>query len=164
MTIIDTPDQLITNLSTLSPNKFTIVINKFKPLAFFAQSIIIPSSSIGQNRMPTNRSKVWSTPGDTIEYDDLVIGFILDEDLKAYQQIKAWMEAIVNDPDPKDRFSDITIYLLTNNSTKNFTFTFKDTYPFTLGTIAMDTTQGEDQALTLDVTFKHTTFDIAPTL
>ena len=152
----------IDNFSQLSPNKFKVVINLFPDTSFWAQRVVLPTITLGQNLVPTNKSIRWTTPGDTLEYDDLIISFIVDEDMIGYRKIKKWQEDTVNRERPDERFSDMQILLLTNNSNKNLSFKFKNTYPYLISTVLMDTTQAEDQPLTVDVNFKHSHFDIDP--
>jgi hypothetical protein len=158
--IIEPVITTVDNFNPLSPNKFLVVINRFKPLSFFAQEIVLPSVILGQNRMPTNRSITYSTPGDTVEYDDLMISFIVDEDLVAYKQLKDWEEEMAGTEIPEERFSDLSILLLTNNSNKNHTFKFYNTWPHTIGNIGLSVAQAEDAPVTVDVTFKHSKFEI----
>lgn len=149
----------ITNFSLLSPNKFRVVLSIFPDIAFWAQAVTLPTITITNNRVGTNKQYVMKTPGDTVEYDDLIIRFLIDEDIKGYKILKQWQEDMAGSEIPNKRFSDLQIQLLTNNSNINHTFKFKDTWPTMLGSVFLDTTQGED-ALTSDVNFAYSTFTI----
>lgn len=152
------------NYSLLSPNKFKVNINLFPDISFWSQRIILPTITLGQNRMSIPHTVDWFTPGDKLEYDDLIISLIADEDLVAYRKVKDWQEEIISSESPKDRFSDLSIFLLTNNSNKNITFKFKNTYPYLISTLMLDTSQAEDQPMTVDINFKHSHFEILPEL
>lgn len=149
----------IKNTSLLSPNKFIITINKFPDIAFWAQSVTLPTVTITNNRLGTNKQYVMKTPGDTMEYDDLIIRFLVDEDLKGYKVIKQWQEEMTGSEIPEERFSDLTVSILTNNSNINHILKFKDSWPVLLGSLFLDVTQGED-AVSTDVTFSYSTFTI----
>ena len=155
-------DSTIDNFSQLSPNKFKVVIGLFPDTAFWAQKVTLPAINLGQNVLGTNTFLKWTTPGDTLSFDDLVISFIMDEDIVAYRKLKQWQLDMVGRELPNYRFSDLQIMLLTNNSNKNHSFKFSNTWPSTVGSFTMDTTVGEDQPITVEVSFKHTSFDIDP--
>lgn len=152
----------ITNFSQLSPNKFKVAISLFPQTTFWAQRIVLPTITQGANRMGTNKSIVWWDPGDTLEYDDLIVSFMVDEDMLGYRILKKWQEDMVNGEIPEKRFSDLQIILLTNNSNKNLSFKFRNTWPYLITGIMLDTGQAEDAPLTIDVNFKISNFDIDP--
>jgi len=152
----------ITNFSALSPNRFRVVINLFPQLSFFAQKVVLPGITMGQNTMPTNKNLQWSTPGDTLHYDDLVISFMIDEDMIAYRILKKWQEEMTLEELPGRRFSDLSIMVMTNNSTNNLEYRFMDTYPVLMSGLLLDTAQDENVPFTVDVSFKHSHFEIRP--
>lgn len=148
------------NRNLLSPNKFKIVIEKFPEVEFFTQRFPLPSVSIGKVQLYTNQNNDIPFPGDKLQYDDMVINLLMDEDMKAYQKIYDWMNTITE----KDRatkaemFSDITVYSLTNQSNKNRTLLFRNCFPWSLGAPQMDVSASEDQPVTFDVTFTYNDF------
>ena len=153
----------ITQFSLLNPNKFKVVINLFQDTAFWAQSVEIPSITMGANKMNTSTSLKWWVPGDTIEYDDLHIEFMVDRDLLAYRILKQWQENCVNSQQPSAALlSDMQIVFLTNNSNANISFSFKNAFPQLLSGIKMGTKETADAPLTVDVTFKFTNFVLSP--
>lgn len=156
---IDPPSEKISNFSLLSPNKFMVVINRFPDISFWAQAVTLPTITVTNNRLGTNKQYVMKTPGDTMEYDDLIIRFLVDEDLKGYKALKQWQEDMTGSEIPEARFSDMQIHLLTNNSNINHIFKFQDAWPTMIGSLFLDTTQGED-AITSDVNLSYTTFTI----
>ena len=163
MSIIEQPVRApITNFSSLSPNKFKVVIALFPQLSFFSQKVMLPSIRMGQNAMGTNQYIKWSTPGDTITYDDLVVSFMVDEDMIAYRILKKWQEEMTREEMPKKRFSDLSIMVLTNNSTSNLEYRFLNTYPVEIGGLLLDTAQDENVPFSVDVVFKHSNFEIRP--
>lgn len=150
----------ITNFDLFSPNKFKVVIEKFPATNFFAQTILIPGFSIGAIPHPTNTWADISQPGDKILFEDLVVSFLLDEDLVTQKELMDWTYGIVRGL-VEPRFSDISIIALTNNSTKNKTYKFFNCYPYSTGSFSVDTKVPEDQPITLDVIFKYSHYEIA---
>jgi hypothetical protein len=150
----------IPNLSLFSPNKFRVVIQKFPGLNFFAQKITMPAVTLGQTKVTTNKYLDFYIPGDKTVFDDLQISFLLDEDLVAYSQIKEWMVDASRTELLDEKFSDLQIVALTNNSNQNLRIHFQSTFPYYISPVPMDTTRDEQIPITIDVFFKYAEFNI----
>ena len=114
--------------------------------------------------------------GDIVEYGDFSLRFLVDEDLVNYMEIHKWItgigfpetasqyrELISNDQnleDPKNAFSDGSLYILDNNYNTNSIIKFKDLFPVSLSSLEFDATLSDLQYLTADVTFKYTIYNI----
>jgi hypothetical protein len=120
------------------------------------------------------------TPGDIIEFGDLNLRFLVDEDLENYMEIQNWMRGLgfpeklsqfaelekngsIRGNYLKDRqniYSDGTLQVLTSSQLPNFQISFKDLFPYTLSTMTFDATDTDVQYFTADVSFKYTIYDI----
>ena len=120
------------------------------------------------------------TPGDIIEFGDLNLRFLVDEDLKNYMSIQNWirglgfpedlsqfseleMKGLVRGSYKQDRqniYSDGTLQVLTSSQLPNFQIVFKDLFPYTLSTLTFDATDSDIQYFTADVSFKYTIYNI----
>ena len=149
----------VTNFNLQSPNKFKIVIDRFPGVNFFAQRINIPDVTIGTSPVFTNRVVDYTVVGDKIVFGDVIISFLLDEDLKAYKEILGWIYK-AGDSELNIPFCDMKVIGLTNNSNSNTTFKFYNAFPYTIGNILLDTTISEDSPLSIDITFKFSHFQI----
>lgn len=155
----------IPNLSLFSPNKFRVVIQRFPGVNFFAQKLTLPTVTLGQTKISTNEYVDFYTPGDKVQYEDLTIEFVLDEDLVSYIQLKEWMvdaarKELYKKNEKNDfRFSDMQIIALTNNSNKNKAIQFYNTFPYSITPIPIDTRLSEE-AITVSVVFKYSEFNI----
>lgn len=148
-----------TNL--LSPNKYQVVISKFPNVNYFTQRVPIPTVTLGQAVQATNQEVDIKWPGDKLEFEDLILSVMMDENLAGYQEIYDWLfECASSEMHEDDVFSDISIIMLTNNSNKNKILKFHNAWPQTLGNILMDVTATEDQPLSTDIIFKYTHFTI----
>lgn len=150
----------MTNFNLLSPNKFRIVINRFKDVSMFAQRVVIPGATMGTPMRPTNRYTDYFELGDKILYEDLIVSFLLDEDLETQESILQWMKEGASSELDSERFSDLSLIVLTNNSNKNKTYKFYNTFPYTTTSAMLDTGLTEDNPLTLDVIFKFSHYEI----
>lgn len=126
-----------------------------------AQRVVIPGISVNPVMLPTNSNKDGYFPGDKMEYEDLVIGFILDERLETYKSIKNWMNDITLNDGRRDQFfSDITIEALTNNHQLNQTFKFYNTFPYSISGGVLDCSIDESTPMSLDCMFKFNKMEI----
>jgi hypothetical protein len=120
------------------------------------------------------------TPGDIIQFGDLSLRFLVDEDLQNYMEIQNWIRGLgfperlsqfsdleesglVQGNYLKDRqniYSDGTLQVLTSSQIPNFQITFKDLFPYSLSTMTFDSTDTDIQYFTADVSFKYTIYNI----
>lgn len=150
----------ITSLDHLSPNKFEIVMTRFPGVQFFTQRVPIPSWTLGQVRRPTNRDKDITYPGDKIEFEDLILSLLLDENMQGFVEVFNWAKENVNVEYNDNTFSDISILIKNHSHNINRTITFYNCFPYNASTILLDATQAEDNPLSTDIIFKYTHYDI----
>jgi len=169
----------IQNRNFLSPTGFKFVLNRCPKVAFFSNSANIPGINLGVAVQPSYLKDI-DTPGDKITFNDLVIRFLVDEDLENYMQIQNWIRGL-GFPDSLDEiynlqreqkyvdttdsklmniYSDGTLQILTSSSNPNFKLKFKDLWPYSLSDLQFDATNTDVQYLTAEVTFKYTIYNI----
>ena len=75
----------------LTNNKFRFVLTRCPTVTYFCQRANIPSLSFGvsQNSNPTGITS--RRPGTSYVYEDLQIGFAVDESMKNWLEIHNWM-------------------------------------------------------------------------
>ena len=120
------------------------------------------------------------TPGDIIEFGDLNLRFLVDENLENYMAIQNWIRgmgfperleqfaqlekqgAIQGNyvQDRQNVYSDGTLQVLTSSQIPNFKIIFKDLFPYTLSTLTFDATDTDIQYFTAEVSFNYTIYDI----
>jgi hypothetical protein len=136
---------------------------------FFCQTVNIPSVALGEAFLPTHFSSV-PIEGDRLTFENLSIGFYVNEDLSNYMEIYNWLIAIgfpdefpqFNDSGDLSFKSDMNVMIQTNKSNSNYNVTFKDAFPTSLGAIPLDATATDLQPIVVDATFKYTgSFTIA---
>ena len=170
-----------TNINFLAPSGFTLGIEKLPTTTFFAQSVTLPTVAFGSTYQGTPNLDI-SVIGDKLEFDDLVINFIVDEDMKNYKEILAWMFGLGH-PESLDQYaafhelestrlfanynprnhasmySDATLNILTNSSVDNGNrIYFADIFPVGLGGLEFMTTISDVQYLTCRAVFKYSDF------
>lgn len=170
-------DQL-TNKNFLSPIGFVFVLDKAKKVSFLCQRASIPEMSLGQVDIPTAGYAKIPMSGN-IEYSQLTLDFIVDEDLRNYMEIHNWIRALGTPQDYIDRmnwndqyrmdtrsntddakWSDATLLVLNNNNIANFDVVFQSLWPVSLSTVAFDVTGTDNEFMTATATFNYSVFEV----
>lgn len=156
----------------LSGIGFQFSLKKLPGVSFYCQSANVPS----QNLAVATQATRWNTlpePGDEINYDDLTIRFLVDEDLKNYMSVHNWIRYLGHPESAKDwtefsdgdsytekQYSDGVIFILDSNFNKKFEIYFKDLFPVSLGGLNFDSTYTDTEYFAVDATFKFSIFEI----
>ena len=82
-----------TKLDYASPTQFKFTISQLPKVEFFTTAANIPGISLGQASQPTPLKDI-PIPGDKLEYDNLNITFLVDENLENYREIHGWMTGL----------------------------------------------------------------------
>jgi|TARA_B110000196_G_scaffold319926_1_gene339614 hypothetical protein len=80
-------------LDYASPTQFRFGIHQLPKVEFFAVSATIPAIALSDVVIPTPFKSI-PMMGDQLTYDNLSVGFIVDEYLENYLSIHEWMTAI----------------------------------------------------------------------
>tara|TARA_Y100000287_G_scaffold37574_1_gene28498 strand:+ start:70 stop:345 length:276 start_codon:yes stop_codon:yes gene_type:complete len=87
------PRNQIENRNYLSPTGFKLSLYRSPSVAFFCNQANIPNLSLGIAEQPTYLRNI-PIPGDKIDFGDLTIRFLVDEDLKNYMEIHKWIRGL----------------------------------------------------------------------
>ena len=156
----------------LSGVGFQFSLKKLPGVSYYCQSATVPSLNLAVANQPT-RWKSLPEPGDEMNYDDLTIRFLVDEDMKNYLSIHDWMRYLGYPESDKDwttfadgesyeekQFSDGSLFILNSNFQRKFEVIFKDLFPVSLGSLALDSTYTDTEYFAIDATFKYSIYDI----
>ena len=77
-------------LDYASPVQFRFKCSKLPTVEFFCQTANIPGISLGQATVDTPLKSI-PFPGDELNYQDLSISFLVDENLNNYKEIHDWL-------------------------------------------------------------------------
>ena len=175
------PGTPIGNRNFLSPIGFKFALKRAPGVAFFCNEANIPSMDLGIAEQPSYLRNI-PTPGDKIEFGDLSLRFMVDEDLTNYMEIQNWIRGLgypekisefadlenqsVLGKEVKfgqsgdDIYSDATLQILSNNLVPQFQVVFSDCFPYSLSTVTFDATDTDIEYFTADVSFKYTIYRI----
>ena len=170
----------ISNRNYLSPVVFKFILSRYPRVDFFCTKAGIPGVSLGVAIQPTYLKDI-PIPGDKLEYEDLVLDFLVDEDLVNYIEVYNWLIGLgypenvsqfnewraTNTTDPstdgkdlRNIYSDATLQVLNSNFQPQANIKFRDIFPTSLTGLSFDTTKKDYDYFTARVTFKYTIYNI----
>ena len=175
------PGTPITNRNFLSPVGFKFALKRSPKTAFFCNQANIPDITLGIAEQP-NYFRDIPVPGDKIEFGDLNLRFLVDEDLGNYMEIQNWIRGLgypeslkqFDELEEQDYlfgaarfsnrgdqiYSDGTLQILSSNLVPKFQVLFDDLFPYSLSTLAFDATDTDVEYFTADVSFKYTIYKL----
>jgi len=167
-----TYNQTPTNKSFLSNNKYEFVIDRLPHVTFFIQSVVIPDVSLVGTQVSSPYVSV-PIPGNILNYGELQVTYIMDEDMRAWREIYDWMYNLGN-PESKNKIGDLTqtlgrrnsvtsdasLLVKSNANNPRVKFTFKDMFPTTLGGVTLSSAEGQEFITsTISFLYSHYTVD-----
>ena len=172
-------DKQIKNRNFLSPSGFQFNLARTPKVDFFSNSARIPGIQLGEI-MVGNYLKSVPVPGDHIQFEDLTLQFIVDENLENFLEIHSWIyglgypdsvsqfESIVIDRETSEidnlkQFSDGTLTVLNSNFNPMAYIKFKDMFPVSLSTLEFTASENDYTYFTATVTFKYLLYEILDT-
>ena len=134
MTETNTLSRQPTKLDYASPNQFKFNITKLPKVEYFCTSVNVPGITLGTIRQETPLKDI-PLPGEKLTYGNLVMTFLVDEDLENFREIHGWLTGI-GFPQDRKQFRDILLkvklflkklYRLRKYLKKNYSHILKST-------------------------------------
>ena len=145
----DRPGTPIDNRNFLAPTGFKFSLKRSPGVAFFCNQANIPSLDLGIATQPSYLKDI-DVPGDKIQFGDLTLRFLVDEDLVNYMEIQNWIRGLgypetLQEFDKLEKeavlpsnygrvgdniYSDGTLQILSSNLVAKFNVNFKDMFPY----------------------------------
>ena len=171
----------IENRNFLAPVGFQFNLQRSPGAAFFCNQANIPDLNLGVTEQP-NYLRPIPTPGDILDFGDLNIRFLVDEDLTNFMEIQNWIRGL-GYPESTQQFdklekegantvprsykqlgdqiySDGTLQILSSNLIAKFNVKFNELWPYALTTLNFDATDTDINYFTAQVSFKYTIYEI----
>jgi hypothetical protein len=153
------------NTSLLQPTKFTLEFPHMPFLRYFLQKFPLPSMSTSAPRQVANGFSDIKRHGDKLEWEDLVVTALIDEDMRVWEETKDWLHSLTTpnrfeeyvrfrDPSGKP-YHDAVLTVNTNANLQNIRFKFTNLHPISLGSVLFDTTSNADNILVADIVFAY---------
>ena len=153
-------------------------MNRCPKVDFFCNRANIPTVSLGSAVQSTYLRNI-PVPGDKLEYEDLQLDFMVDENCENYLQVYDWITGLgfpeslqqYDDLKRNSRFypsedplynerSDGTLMILNSNYQPSLKVIFKDLFPVSLSGIPFSAVETEERYFTATVSFKYTIYDV----
>ena len=174
----------IENRNFLSPVGFMFTIERLRGVDFFCQSANIPALSLGSADTGTLLNKI-KNPGDELQYEDLYLRFLVDENMKNWYQVANWMREIAT-PYSNTEFKynrgsiksvnkrmatydvasannqwrcDCSLLILSSNYRVVSEIVFRDAWPTSLSTLNFDSSVPDVNYFTAEVGLKYNYYD-----
>lgn len=157
-----------TNTNPLNPTGFTFFIQRLPNVVFFGQGVNLPSVAFGHAVQSSPMSAPIPVPGDTVTFDDLVLKFMVDENLADWLEVYNWIQALARikelNLDEVDgqtaEVSDATLFIRTSNRNVNLRVFFRDLFPVNLTGLDFDATVTDIIPIIGEATFKFCYYDV----
>ena len=172
----------IQNRNYLAPTGFQFNVSRAPKVTYFGNQVNIPSLTLGIANQPSYLKDI-PRPGEKIDFEDLTLTFLVDEDLTNYMEIQNWIRGI-GFPESLDQiydfqqddtltvmnkalknqginlYSDGSLLILNNVNLPKFKVTFDGMFPYFLSTLTFDATQSDLEYFTAQVSFKYNIYNI----
>ena len=170
-------------LDYLRPNAFKFQIHNIPNVSYFCQAANIPEINLPPAQQPTPLVDI-PHPGDKLEFGVLMKRFLIQEDMKNYQELYDWLiglgfpanhkqytaygktqEYRFPDINPTKQaalgqFSDASLFLLDSNNNLQTEFQFRDAFPVSLQGLDFEIVTGSTDYMIAVAMFKYSYFDI----
>ena len=156
-----------TTNNTLTNNKFRFVMTRCPTMTYFCQRANVPSLSFGTSIQSNPTGVTIKRPGTSYVYEDLQIGFSVDENMKNWLEIHNWIKDLgVSYNSATEVLNEhqkvASAYLLVLNSAYRpiISFTFKNLYPTFLSGIDFDSSAADTDTIIATATFSYTHYEV----
>jgi len=168
----------IQNRNFLQPQGFRFQVARAPKVTFFGNAVNIPGMTLRTTVQTTPGLKDIPLPGEILDFEDLNLRFLVDEDLQNYQEVQNWMRglgfpeslqeiydlqnenSVLSREKTMNIYSDGTLTILDAMQNDNFKVKFSDLFPFSLSTIQFDATMADTEFFTAEVSFKYLNYTI----
>lgn len=163
--------ELTDNFNYLQPTSFKLTVDRknYPNLEFFCQSFIHPGMIM--NSVEVSYKKITGVPfvGDKLTFNELQANILLDEDMKAYDEMYSWMRRNldIKNLSPIERtrdfpptVSDMTLTILSSHNNKTRQVRYIDCIPTALTDIQFESTAGGSTFIYFGASFRFSYFEL----
>lgn len=164
-----TPTQrVIGSRNHLSPTSYRVVIPKLPKMTYYVQSISVPSIIMGSMEIPAYKGLPKQEAPSYLDIsDEIILNFIIDENMENWNEIYSWMTQIVPSDENNgnvsikdDLYSNIILLVYTNSKVLNKKITFHKCYPINLGSFEFNSSMTEIDPIIISSNFHYSHFTI----
>jgi hypothetical protein len=162
---VDIGQRQPTNTNYILNTGFYFGIQRLPTVQYFCQEVNLPGLNFGEIRQPTRFIDV-KHPTSKINFEQLDVSFVVDEDLANWREVYDWMRSIVNIENtneyvsPADQYSDATLILLNSAMRENVRIKFKNCFPTNLTGLRFITTPSEVEPQIASMTLTFDSYEV----
>jgi len=172
-------DTNICNTDLLQSSKFIFLIPRLTEVQFFCQAANLPGVN-SQSTVQVNPFRDAAVPGDKMEYEDLEVEFLVDEELRSWASIYYWIKGYTQAEAFEDyqnldklskfsqyeyintpQYADALLTTLSANDKPKVRIHFIDLFPVYLSSIPFDVRVSSEKTMTATATFRFKRYEIA---
>lgn len=153
--------------NTLTNNKFKFMMTRCPTMTYYCQRANIPSLSFGTSIQSNPTGIPIKRPGTSYVYEDLQVGFAIDENMKNWIEIHNWIKDLGISYQGatevlREKQKTATAYLLVLNSAYRpyMVIKYKNLYPIFLSGIEFDSSTADTDTVIATATFSYTHYEI----
>lgn len=144
-------------LNNLGSANWLVNINGQEEIAIKLVKFQLPSVNAGVTAIGNRSEFILQTSGDHIQYDNLEIEFLVDENLLNYIKLYKWMRRNAKEGIADD--TSISVHFIGNDKKfQGIEVEFYECFPIALGEIDLET-DGNEPDVHCSATFAYTAFD-----
>lgn len=140
--------------------KFKFQIHRCPNVNYWMQSVQLPSMQLEQSTLPGMRRDV-PVPGSKVEFETLIVNFIVDQNLDNYYEVYKWFQQIQVASEISEMVSDCSLHFLDGNNNVNRTIDFVGAYPLLMTELALNSDDSDTVPVTCSVSFNYRYFKFA---
>jgi len=162
-----------TNLNILSSVSFQFFIRRAPDVNFHITRVDVPGVELGIANQPTPFSDL-PHPGEHMQWSELDLDFLVDEDANGYLEIFNWLTALGRpnsgynfgqlEEEPAATnlgiYSDLSLLIMDSKRNLNLQCDFLDAFPVALGAMVFDSQETDLTFMPINCRFKYQRFDI----
>lgn len=155
------------NTNFLTNNKFQLKISRCPTVTYFCQRANIPAVSFGTSIQGNSTGISIRRPGTAYTYEDLQVGFIVNEDMTNWIEIYQWMRELgvsykaTGEIVAEHQKVATGVLLVTDSKYKPIVrVTYMDMYPTFLSGVDFDSALTDTDAVIATTTFAYTHYEI----
>ncbi len=137
--------------------KFKFQIHRLPNVNYWVQSLTLPAIQQEQSVMPGMRRDA-PIPGQKIEFENLIINFIVDQNLANYYEVYEWFQRIQTADTVAEMVSDCSIHFLDGNNNVQRTVDVVGAYPLVMTELSLNSDDSDVVPVAVSVTFTYQYF------
>ena len=153
--------------NNLTNNKFQFFIGRCPRVSYFCQRVNLPSLSFGTSANSNPTGIISRRPGTAYTYDDLQVGFVIDENMSNWLEVHNWIVSLgigygngTENLNEHQKISSAHLLILNSKYAPFIWVTFHNVYPTSISAIDFDSSLVDTDPVIAMATFSYTHYSV----